>query len=156
MKKHGILIVLFCIFGTILWANDAQKLTWEIMEGLNYETGQTTPLLQGHHNQTVEVEGFIVPLEMDGYIERVSEFLLVPDPLACIHVPPPPPNQMIFVKMTQSIPLDMDYRGIAITGKLMIAKSKNGVYGYKLAGVSAKEANIEYDDPLLEYMEISY
>ena len=70
MKKQGILI-LFLYFWHHYMANDAQKLTWEIMEGLNYETGQTTPLLQGHHNQTVEVEGFIVPLEMDGTLNEL-------------------------------------------------------------------------------------
>ena len=107
--------------------------------------------------KSIKLYGFMVPLEMDYHEDLiVNEFILVPSAGMCIHVPPPPPNQMIFVKMAQSIPLDMDYRGISITGKLVIAKSKNGVYGYKLAGVSAKEANIEYDDPLLEYMEISY
>jgi uncharacterized protein len=45
---------------------------------------------------TVRLPGFIVPLEgvKDG---SVSEFLLVPYFGSCIHVPPPPPNQIVYV-----------------------------------------------------------
>lgn len=44
----------------------------------------------------VKITGFIVPLEFD--IEYVNEFLLAPYMGACIHVPPPPANQIILVK----------------------------------------------------------
>jgi hypothetical protein len=49
----------------------------------------------------VRVPGFVVPLTLssDGVIH---EFLLVPYFGACIHVPPPPPNQIIYVKMRGS------------------------------------------------------
>ncbi len=45
---------------------------------------------------TVRLPGFIVPLEgvKSG---DVSEFLLVPYFGSCIHVPPPPPNQIVYV-----------------------------------------------------------
>ncbi|HEY6997841.1 MAG TPA: DUF3299 domain-containing protein [Candidatus Binatia bacterium] len=45
----------------------------------------------------VRIAGYIVPLE-DGS-HQVSEFLLVPYPTDCIHVPPPPTNQIVHVKM---------------------------------------------------------
>ena len=89
---------------------------------------------------------------MDEYIDSVKEFLLVPDPFSCIHVPPPPANQMILITMEESIPLDMDFRGVAITGVLDIAESDNGVFGYSLKGESAKEANIEFEDPIMEFL----
>jgi hypothetical protein len=41
--------------------------------------------------------GYIVPLEDDR--EEVKEFLLVPSAGARIHVPPPPPNQIVHVVM---------------------------------------------------------
>ena len=31
--------------------------------------------------------------------KKNQEFLLIPNPMSCMHVPPPPPNQMILVKM---------------------------------------------------------
>ena len=46
----------------------------------------------------IRIDGFMVPLEFDyGEALTVEEFVLVPDAGMCIHVPPPPPNQMIFV-----------------------------------------------------------
>jgi len=46
----------------------------------------------------VKIPGFVVPLEMNPN-GTVREFLLVPYFGACIHVPPPPPNQIVYVKM---------------------------------------------------------
>ena len=45
----------------------------------------------------VRIPGFIVPLEFsaDG---RLSDFLLVPYQGACIHEPPPDPNQIVYAK----------------------------------------------------------
>ena len=43
----------------------------------------------------IRMPGFIVPLEFDEH--GVSEFILVPYMGACIHVPPPPPNQLVLV-----------------------------------------------------------
>ena len=38
----------------------------------------------------------MVPLDVDyGEAETVSEFVLVPSAGMCMHVPPPPPNQML-------------------------------------------------------------
>ncbi|OOG21800.1 hypothetical protein B1C78_15985 [Thioalkalivibrio denitrificans] len=56
-----------------------------------------TPVVEALDGERVRIGGFVVPLEGDG--ERVTEFLLVPYEGACIHVPPPPPNQVIHVQM---------------------------------------------------------
>jgi uncharacterized protein len=47
----------------------------------------------------VKIPGFVVPLVVDD-TGVVSEFFLVPYFGACIHVPPPPPNQIVYVKLT--------------------------------------------------------
>lgn len=47
--------------------------------------------------QTVRIPGYLLPLETEGV--AVREFLLVPFVGACIHVPPPPANQMVYVKL---------------------------------------------------------
>ena len=46
----------------------------------------------------VKIPGFVVPLVVDSS-GVVSEFFLVPYFGACIHVPPPPPNQIVYVKL---------------------------------------------------------
>jgi hypothetical protein len=47
----------------------------------------------------VRMPGFLLPLEYTG--KKVTEFLLVPWVGACIHTPPPPPNQIVHVKLTE-------------------------------------------------------
>jgi hypothetical protein len=51
----------------------------------------------------VSLAGYVVPLEMDDQ-GRMTDFFLVPTIGACIHVPPPPPDQMVYVHLTQAIP----------------------------------------------------
>jgi len=48
------------------------------------------------NGKRIKIPAFIVPL--DGNSEKLTELLLVPYFGACIHVPPPPPNQIIHVK----------------------------------------------------------
>ncbi|RAP34595.1 hypothetical protein DID77_00670 [Candidatus Marinamargulisbacteria bacterium SCGC AG-439-L15] len=129
------------------------SLSWELMSRLNYKTGKMPDPLKTILEGPVEVTGFIVPLEMDSYIDKVKEFLLVPDPMSCIHVPPPPPNQMVYVKMNKEIPLNMDFRGVVITGRIAVAKSKDGVYSFTQEGVSAKEGTLDYEDPVMEFLD---
>ena len=58
--------------------------------------GKSTANVTGKFNgQTVRIPGYIVPLEFDG--AKIKQFLLVPYVGACIHVPPPPANQLIYV-----------------------------------------------------------
>ena len=48
------------------------------------------------NNKKIKIAGYIAPIAFDG--DNVTEFLLVPYRGACIHVPPPPANQIIYVK----------------------------------------------------------
>ncbi len=50
----------------------------------------------------VKLPGYVVPLESDegGLLD---EFLLVPYYGACIHVPPPPANQIVYVKLDEAV-----------------------------------------------------
>ena len=50
--------------------------------------------------------------------EQVSEFLLVPYVGACIHVPPPPPNQMIYVKPSSVIENPGLFSAVSVSGQL--------------------------------------
>ena len=45
--------------------------------------------------QRIRMPGYLLPLEFAG--KKVNEFLLVPYVGACIHTPPPPPNQIVHV-----------------------------------------------------------
>ena len=78
-------------------AEKVPSLTWDNLRGLDPQSGKMPADLKKHDGAIVRVPGFIIPLEDND--QAVSEFLLVPYPLACIHVPAPPPNQIVHVKM---------------------------------------------------------
>lgn len=81
-------------------ANDAavHTLDWRTLAGLDVRTGTPNDVLRQLNGRLVRIPGYIVPL--DDFAEAVSEFLLVPYFGACIHTPPPPPNQMVHVRVT--------------------------------------------------------
>ena len=56
--------------------------------------------------QKIWLAGFVAPLTYDDDI--VTEFLLVPSFGACIHVPPPPPNQTILVTVDKEHGLTLE------------------------------------------------
>jgi hypothetical protein len=67
----------------------------------------------------VRIPGYVLPLEFDG--AHVGEFLLVPFVGACIHVPAPPRNQMVFVRLAQSYAAKALFEPVWVTGHLRTA-----------------------------------
>jgi uncharacterized protein len=81
----------------------------------------------------VKIPGFIVPLSITTR-GVVKEFFLVPYLGACIHVPPPPPNQLVYVSRKDGFVLKSLYNPYWITGTLR-TQSKDarlGVAGYSM------------------------
>lgn len=90
----------------------------------------------------IRIPGFVIPLEGDD--EVVTELLLVPYFGACIHVPPPPPNQILYVKFDKGVPLQGLWDVVYIVGKLNVemVESDLGQAGYLIDGVGVED----YDD----------
>lgn len=74
--------------------------------------------------QQARIAGFPVPLQTN---ERglFTSFFLVPYAGACIHVPPPPPNQIILVDYPRGIAIDNLYDAFWISGTLHVEQSSN-------------------------------
>ncbi len=68
------------------------------------------------NGKTVSLAGYMLPLEFKG--ELVSEFLLVPWVGACIHTPPPPSNQVVYVKPAKPVEAKGRFAPIRITGPM--------------------------------------
>ena len=64
----------------------------------------------------VRIPGYLLPLEFSG--KKVSEFLLVPWVGACIHTPPPPPNQIVHVKPDEPVEMSGMFAPVWVTGAL--------------------------------------
>jgi hypothetical protein len=94
-----------------------------------WDKAPTNPALSG---QRIRLAGFVIPLERQG--EAISELLLLPYFGACIHVPPPPANQVIHVilnRPAKDIHM-MDAFWISGTLTLQRGDSSMGFYGYQL------------------------
>ncbi|MBE1299606.1 MAG: DUF3299 domain-containing protein [Alteromonadaceae bacterium] len=93
------------------------------------------PIVPELNQQYVKIPGFVVPLEGDD--QALTEFLLVPYFGACIHVPPPPSNQLVYVKFEQPVPVDSLYDAIWVTGILTTETYSADIAttGYQLQGM---------------------
>lgn len=111
------------------------EVDWKMLGDYDYVSGKTANAeLTSLNGKSVKVPGFMVPLE--DYQKEVVDFLLVPTPQACVHVPPPPPNQMVLVKMQNKTP--SAYGPIWVHGILKI-ETKETIYGnssFQIEGVT--------------------
>ncbi len=116
------------------------ELTWAMLRGLDPRTGKTNEEIQRVDGQPVRVAGYIVPLDDDA--GELTEFLLVPYVGACIHTPPPPPNQMIYVKMTHGERARfalMD--GVWVTGRIFVGR-RGSPFGPTFYAMTATRVDI--------------
>ena len=68
------------------------------------------------NEKEIKLAGYVTPLSFDG--DQVTEFLFVPYKGACIHVPPPPANQIIYVKSAEGLGTDNLFFPVWIIGVL--------------------------------------
>lgn len=103
------------------------RLQWRDLRQYSGEPNTPVPeLLSQFSGAQVEMAGFVVPLADD--LENIDEFILVPSAMACIHVPPPPPNQIVHVRLRKSVPTHRLLRPQFIRGVFQIQKTES-VYG---------------------------
>lgn len=110
---------------------DDDPLILEIMAKLE-KAYQSAPVLGKLDAMPVRLGGYIAPLEITP--EGVTEFLLVPYFGACIHTPPPPSNQIVFVKTEIPMPESMLENAIWVSGRLSVdaADTDLALAGYTL------------------------
>jgi hypothetical protein len=84
----------------------------------------STRVVAKFNNQLVRIPGFVVPLEFDDE-QTITQFFLVPYFGACIHMPPPPPNQLIYVSYPEGLKLEALYDPLWVTGLLKTSLIEN-------------------------------
>lgn len=100
-----------------------REMTWTDLYELDPETHQASWELQKQLSLDVSIKGFIIPLDYDTK-QRVIEFLLVPYIPSCMHVPPPPSNQMVHVKLHEGKKMKDIFYPVEAVGHLKISKAK--------------------------------
>lgn len=72
------------------------------------------------------IPGFVVPMEFDKE-NGVTEFFLVPYFGACFHMPPPPPNQTIYVTSAAPIEYESIYDPVWVMGIIRTQQTGNEI-----------------------------
>ena len=125
--------------GAVARIEEAINIDWRVLAGLDYSNGKATDTLKKLEGKLVRIPGFVVPL--DDFQDEGAEFLLVPYYGACVHTPPPPPNQIVMVGMTgkKAIKLNL-FDAVWLSGRLKIAsvESPYGTVGYQLEGLKVE------------------
>lgn len=75
---------------------------------------QSTGVRDDWNGQRIRMPGYIVPLDFDG--TGVTAFILVPYVGACIHVPPPPANQLVLVTSETPYQSSGLFEAVYVTG----------------------------------------
>ncbi|HYW30693.1 MAG TPA: DUF3299 domain-containing protein [Gemmatimonas sp.] len=118
---------------------EAISIDWRVLAGLDYTNGKATDTLKKLEGKLVRIPGFVVPL--DDFQEEGAEFLLVPYYGACVHTPPPPPNQIVMVGMSNKKAVKLNlFDAVWMSGRLKIAtvESPYGAVGYQLEGLKVE------------------
>jgi hypothetical protein len=90
----------------------------------------------------VKIGGYVVPLDFEA--TSIKEFLLVPFVGACIHVPPPPANQIIYVKAEGGFDVSGSFDPVSVTGTI---KTETAFTGLADAGYSITAEAVELIKP---------
>ena len=100
------------------------------------------PVVTALDGKRVRIGGYVVSLDFDA--TRVKEFLLVPFVGACIHVPPPPANQIVYVKSEEGFEVSGMFEPVWVTGTLKVTTAFTGLAE---AGYSLEAEKVEHRPP---------
>jgi hypothetical protein len=132
-----IFILLLCF----LQNTYGKEINWELLKTLELDQKTKSlipkPELKKVLGQEISIKGFMMPLDYDA--KAVSEFLFMPYIPSCMHVPPPPPNQLVLVKMKKGSTVVPSFYPVELTGKISIDTNKDLESSYKMEGIKIKE-----------------
>ena len=133
-------LFLLAIAAGQLWAAKPTEIKWATLAKYDLVGKKPGKEVGRILDKPVFIIGFMIPLDFAK--KSVKEFLLVPYFPTCIHVPPPPENQVVMVMAKKSIAAS--YYPVRVEGRLRLAKEKKGnamVSGgvYEMALESLKE-----------------
>ena len=160
-KSRIISCVLTLMFSFNLWAANPVEVQWlDLMPQEDIDAMESMPeishdnpfdksalpevmfssrVVDTYENKHIQIAGYLVPLETDnrGYL---TEFFLAPYMGACIHVPPPPPNQLIHIKFPKGADVEGIWYPFVIEGVLKIESFDNGLgaSSYSMTATSVK------------------
>lgn len=133
------------------WTNDVSEQIFNSISAAadqNYQDAMvSSETVSGFNGKLVELPGFIVPIDFYDN-NSPSLIFIVPYFGACIHFPPPPPNQMVFARLNPNnfkVELERPY---LIKGRFAegLFEDMVGTSAYQIEAVSIQDYDGEPDD----------
>lgn len=142
MKFRLLLLFFFC--SQLM----AAEIAWEKLKTLDIDA-KTKKIsipddLKKALSSEVTLKGFMMPLDYES--KEITEFLFMPYVPSCMHVPPPPANQLILVKMKKGAKIKPSFYPLELTGKLSVDNNPDLESSYKMDGNKVKELK-DYTPP---------
>jgi hypothetical protein len=93
----------------------------------------STRVIDAFDGKAIRIPGFIVPLEQNEE-QLATTFFVVPYFGACLHMPPPPPNQILFVEFEEGVEVENLYDPFWFEGTIKIENHESalGTSAYSL------------------------
>ncbi|MFK8010588.1 MAG: DUF3299 domain-containing protein [Marinicellaceae bacterium] len=83
-------------------------------------------VMEEFNNQDIQIPGFVVPVEINE-AGKTTGFFIVPYFGACLHYPPPPPNQTIYAQYSEGFDIREMYRPFIYKGTITITNKKHKI-----------------------------
>ena len=132
--KLKILTTLFSFLFITMSFGSPKVIDWnDLIPWTNVFSPDEVKFNKSLEDKEVKLPGYVIPLEYYG--REINTFLLVPYIGACIHVPPPPPNQIVYVDSKKPWDAMEWWEPVYVTGTLKIENQdfdELAVVGYAL------------------------
>lgn len=117
------------------------EISWETLKTLEMDEKTKKPkipdALKKSLSKEVTLKGFMMPLDYES--KEIVEFLFMPYVPSCMHVPPPPANQLILVKMKKGTKVKPSMAPLELTGKLTVESNPDLESSYKMEGFKVQD-----------------
>ncbi len=103
-----------------------------------FEQPEARAVTEAYNGKTIRLPGYIVPLDFQS--TGITTFILAPFVGACIHVPPPPANQLVLVTTETPYEYEGLFDPVTVTGR----------FGTTVTGTELAEIGYELTADLVE------
>ena len=103
--------------------DDSYNVNWNLLNNYGSTDKRDVKDFRKIINNNIQIKGFMLPIEYS--VKKITEFLLIPYVPTCAHVPPPPANMIIKVKMQKTSGIKAEMIPVQVKGKLQLSKKTN-------------------------------
>ena len=118
-NKFSLILIILFLLSSCSQTDDSKEIGWsDLIPFTSIFNPSDVKFNNSLNGKVVKIPGYLIPLHYEA--QEIKEFMLVPYIGACIHVPPPPANQLVYVISDLPWENDFIWDPIWITGEISI------------------------------------